>query len=183
MKTRKIVTIALLLFVGASLAFLVVKELNHPPADTEHKAEPAFQETALEKQITRETKIASDELNQPAAALSSEPKILVYYFYKNYRCVTCRKFEAYTDELLKGTFAQHLNDGRIQWLLVNIDEPENSHFIKDYGLVTKAIVIVKQLEGEQADWKNLDRIWQLVGDKEKFTNYVAEEIKGFIGEQ
>ncbi|MHC4639858.1 MAG: nitrophenyl compound nitroreductase subunit ArsF family protein, partial [Planctomycetota bacterium] len=182
MKTQKIVTIVLLLFVGVSLAFLIAKEVNRPPADTKQKADPAVQEPAPVKQISEETKKASDEPNQAPVTLAAEPEILVYYFYTNYRCVTCKKFEAYTNELLKGTFAQQLNDGRVKWLPVNVDEPQNSHFIKDYGLVTKSIVIVKQLEGGQARWKNLDQIWQLVSDKQKFTNYVAEEIKSFIGE-
>jgi len=183
MKTRQILTIVLLLFVGVSLAFLIAKEVNRPVADTEQKADPAGQETAPEKQIYQETKTAPEQLNQPPVILAPEPEILLYYFYTNYRCVTCRKFEGYTDELLKGTFAQQLNDGRLKWLPVNVDEPKNSHFVKDYSLVTKSIVIVKQLDGKQTGWKNLDQIWQLVGDKQKFTNYVAGEINGFLGEK
>ena len=40
--------------------------------------------------------------------------------------------------------------------MVNVDEPANEHFIKDYQLYSKSIVIVKMQDGKELKWENLD---------------------------
>ena len=61
--------------------------------------------------------------------------------------------------------------------VVNVDEDEHKHFVKDYELVTRSVVLVDA--GDAARWKNLPRVWQLVRDKEKFLEYVREETRQF----
>jgi hypothetical protein len=48
-------------------------------------------------------------------------------------------------------------------------------------LHTRAIVIVKIRDGEQTEWKNLDKIWELVGDKKVFVKYVQDEVAMYLG--
>jgi hypothetical protein len=37
-------------------------------------------------------------------------------------------------------------------------------------------------DGEQVGWKNLQKIWELVGDKESFVKYVQSEVAEYLGE-
>ena len=48
-------------------------------------------------------------------------------------------------------------------------------------LVSKSIVVAKLQGDEEVEWKNLDQIWKLVGDKETFINYIQQEIKTYLG--
>ncbi|MBI4061257.1 MAG: hypothetical protein HY403_07485 [Elusimicrobia bacterium] len=59
---------------------------------------------------------------------------------------------------------------------INVEEPENEHFVQDYGLSSKTLVIQKQRGGKKLEWRNLGRIWELVGDREAFSAYVRGEI-------
>jgi len=106
---------------------------------------------------------------------------VVYYFHGTARCPTCRKFESFSSEALREAFAEALKDGRLEWRVVNIEEPDNEHFVSDYQLYSKSIVIVKIQDGKQIAWKNLKRIWELVRDKEAFMQYVKDEVSSYLG--
>jgi hypothetical protein len=112
---------------------------------------------------------------------SQESTIMVYYFRTNVRCATCKKLEAYAREVVERDFAQDLKSGRLQWKMVNMQEPENEHFVNDFQLVTKSVVLVEQVNGKQKRWKNLSKIWELVMSQEKYQEYIRSEIEIFLG--
>jgi len=91
------------------------------------------------------------------------------------------KFEAFSNEALQDAFAEALNQGRLEWRAVNVDEPGNAHFVRDYELYSKSIVVVKIHNEKQTTWKNLERIWELVGDKGVFIKYVQDEVGAYLG--
>jgi hypothetical protein len=102
---------------------------------------------------------------------------IVYYFHGTSRCHTCRTIEAYADEAIKAAFAQELGSGAMQWKPTNVDEAANEHFIKDYGLYTRSLVVVDGANPTR--FKNLERVWELVRDKPSFAKYVQDEVRAF----
>jgi hypothetical protein len=115
----------------------------------------------------------------PAAATAGTETI-VYYFHGNARCATCKTIEAYADEAVHATFAAELEDGTLRWRVVNIDEPEHRHFIQDFQLVTRSVVLAEYRDDEIVRYENLDQVWRLVRDKERFVDYVQSETKAFL---
>jgi hypothetical protein len=105
---------------------------------------------------------------------------IVYYFMTTQRCANCMKIETWTKEAVEKGFPEPLKSGKMVWRMVNLDESANNHFIKDYGLFTKSVVLVKMREGKQAEWKNLDRVWELLTDQAAFQKYIADEVKQFV---
>jgi len=69
----------------------------------------------------------------------------------------------------------------LQFKVVNIDFPENKHFIKDYQLYTRSLIVAEFREGKQLRWKNLTGVWNYLGDREKFYDYVRSEIQAYLG--
>ena len=88
--------------------------------------------------------------------------VVAFYFHGNVRCATCKKIEAYADEAVQQGFAEALEDGALTWRVVNIDEPENKHFVQDFQLVTRSVVLAEYRDGKVVRWENLDKVWQLV---------------------
>jgi hypothetical protein len=113
---------------------------------------------------------------QPAA--NSQAKEVVYYFYTNYRCNTCRMLEAYTKEAVEKAFAEEIKRGTVAFSAVNVEVKGNEHFATDYQLKTKSVVLMQP--GNKDRWKNLEKIWQLVGDKEKYLRYIEDETGKFL---
>ena len=112
---------------------------------------------------------------------ASASEIVAYYFHGNLRCATCRKIEAYSEEAITQGFADELKSGQFAWRVVNTDESENKHFVKDFELITKSVVLVEYRDGEVTRFENLKLVWQLVGDKDGFLKYVRDATREFIG--
>lgn len=119
---------------------------------------------------------------KPAAATVAEAPsvaaaIRVYYFHGTTRCATCKTIEAYAHETVASAFAPELKAGTLEWVVVNVDEPANQHFTRDFQLYTRSVVVVDARDPKR--FKVLERVWQLVGDKAAFQKYVEQEIRAF----
>lgn len=115
-----------------------------------------------------------------AAADAPDHLVQVYYFRTNTRCASCRKIEAFTDGAVRRAFAQDMKDGKLAWRVINIQEAGNEHFIRDYQLAAKSVVVVDVIDGRQVRWKNLKRIWEMLHDELMFARYVEEEVRQYL---
>jgi hypothetical protein len=165
-----------LLFVGISVVYLVMGESRPDRIADETPAQPAIEpaiEPALDDGMVGDSSEKSEEPNQ---------LVIAYYFHGTQRCVTCRTIESFAEESLRTEFSGELETGKLAWRPVNVDTPENEHFIQDYELSTRSVVLVEMLDGEQKQWKSLTRTWELVRDKPSFVAYIQQETREFLGE-
>jgi len=105
---------------------------------------------------------------------------VAYYFHGDKRCMTCKKLESFSEEAFTAGFQKELEDSILIWRTVNYDKKDNKHFIDDYQLYTKALVLSRIKDGKEMEWKNLDKIWQKVGNQEDYIKYVQSETRKFI---
>jgi len=106
-------------------------------------------------------------------------KINVYYFHTSYRCSNCIHFDNWTKDVVKNRL-KALAD-TLNYQTFNIEEKENKHFVDDYNLVTKSVILSAVDEsGEELQWKNLDQIWVKVRDENKFKDYIESEISKML---
>ncbi len=94
----------------------------------------------------------------------------LYYFHGNVRCLTCKHFEDWTRSVAK--------ELPVSFQVINTDEDENTHYLHDYSLYTKSVVIVDR----NGKFKNLDKIWMLSRDENEFRAYIMQEVKQFMKE-
>lgn len=112
----------------------------------------------------------------------SGTRIIAYYFHQTKRCPSCKKIEAYTKETIENEFAEELKSGKLEFLPINVDEEGNGHYMDDYELFTKSVILSRVVDGKETEWKNLQKIWELLNSKEKFSEYIVSEIKTFMKE-
>jgi len=134
-----------------------------------------------------DTPVVSGSVVKPAPDSSAnegqtknQAKLIAYYYHGNVRCATCRRIEAYTKEAIDSAFADQLKSGALEWHVVNIDSAQNKHFVDDYQLYTRSVVLANLRDGKQVRWKNLDKIWTLVRNKPEFAKYIQSEVKLFL---
>lgn len=106
--------------------------------------------------------------------------IIAYYFHGTYRCSSCRTIEQYSREAIEENFPYQLETKKLFFKPVNVDLPENRHFIQDYQLYTRSLVIVAFKNGKQVAWKNLEKVWYYLNDPNKFHEYVRAEIQKLL---
>jgi hypothetical protein len=165
---KTIITVLLLAFIVASVGYMAMKK-SHSQTTTGNTASPG---KTITQQADSKTVVA-----QPAA---SGNKVVVYYLHGNKRCANCIAFEEYTTEAINNGLADKIQDGTLELKILNTDEPEYAHYVTDFQLTTKAVVVVKYKDGVQTEWKNLDKIWDLVKNKDEFIKYIETETKSYL---
>ena len=98
------------------------------------------------------------------------------------RCNSCRRIEAWSQAAIEGAFPEELASGRLAWQPVNLDDKGNAHYVDDYHLFTKSLIVVEEVGGKQVRWKNLEKVWELLTQEEKFYGYVQDEVRGYLTE-
>lgn len=116
------------------------------------------------------------------ATNNSDAKVIAYYFHGDFRCSNCYKIEKYSKEAIDKYFAKELASGELEYEVINTDEKGNEHFAKDYKLYTKSLVISKIKGGKEVEYKNLEKVWNYLDNKEAFYNYAKEEVAKFLEE-
>ena len=114
--------------------------------------------------------------SQAAVQKNEQSTMRVYYFHGNIRCKTCNKIEALTKKTLEEGFAAQLKNGSMELQVVNVDKAENEHFVDDYELAVRSVVLSQLKQGKEARWRRLDKVWQLVHDEAAFAQYLRDEI-------
>ena len=110
----------------------------------------------------------------------ASPKYIATYFLTNVRCPSCLTIERLSSETVRTEFSDQIESRQLEWRTVNIDEQGNYHFVKDYALYTKSVIISEEINGKEVRWKNLPKVWELLGNEVKFRNYLKEEISTFM---
>lgn len=123
---------------------------------------------------------------EPAAAAPAPPAdeparlVLVTYFTSDVRCPTCLKIEKQTREAVESGFADELAAGTLRYQSINFDQAENKHFVDDYGLAFKTVVVSERHQGKEVKWESYDKVWDLVNEPDAFAAYLQEGIRSHL---
>jgi hypothetical protein len=161
MKLRNIILVALLIGIGGIVLAQIMGTARAKPA-----AAPA---------VTN----AAPKLSPVASASRN---VTAYYFHRTVRCDTCRAIEAQAHATIEAEFTNELKNGALEWHVINVEEAGNEHFVKDYDLTIPALVLVDLLDGRQARWTKLDRVWELVHTPPALAQYVQKELRNHLGD-
>jgi len=113
---------------------------------------------------------------------NKKASVAVYYFHGNFRCANCRNLEQYSKEAIEKHFKDELVSGKVVFKVINVEEKGNEHFVNDYQLYTKSLVISLVKTGKEVKSKNLAKIWEYLKNKPKFYQYIKEEIDTYLNE-
>ncbi|GAK54466.1 hypothetical protein U14_05751 [Candidatus Moduliflexus flocculans] len=121
----------------------------------------------------------ADTTPAPVAATPTKT-IKVYYFHGTARCPSCKTIEELTNFAIVNGFKKELESGVLEFNAINVETPENQHFIKDYQLYTKSVIVSEVIDGKERRWKNLEKVWQLLMQEKAFTMYVQQEVSAYL---
>ncbi|MGN0843951.1 MAG: nitrophenyl compound nitroreductase subunit ArsF family protein [Kiritimatiellia bacterium] len=108
----------------------------------------------------------------PAAATVKEDvaeasSLTVFYFHGRQRCMTCNRMEKMVHEVADNLPA-------VEVKVVNLDEPANEHYVADFGLTMRTVVLQRE-----SRFTVLDKCWSLAHDEAVFKDYLARNIAAF----
>lgn len=176
---KNAVAICLISFVSATLVVLIARALDNQAAS---RLEPQLVQIADELRAIREQggiATADGTKNRP----SPEERLVVYYFHGNVRCPTCEAIEAQSLAVVENDFAEELESGELAWKVLNYEDPASAELAAEFDVHMANVVLVRMSGEKQLNWRRLDKVWALVGDKPEFAKFVRDEIGEMLGEE
>ena len=79
-------------------------------------------------------------------------------------------------QALEEKYAGALASGKIVFRAVNVEEPVNEHFVRDFGLTVRGVVMAGN-----GRFEKFDSVWNLVRDPEKFQSCIQDGVKRMMG--
>ncbi len=61
-------------------------------------------------------------------------------------------------------FADQLKSGELVFRTLNVGLPENKHFVDDYRLVSKTVIVSIRKNGAESSFENLQDVWFKLND-------------------
>ena len=107
--------------------------------------------------------------------------IVVVNFHPATRCNACREIGTEAQTVVETNFGDDLKSGRMNWRVINFEEPANKHFIQDYGLTTSTVVAVRRKAGRDVTWQRLDAVWDHLFEGPVMRAYLKEHIDQLRG--
>jgi hypothetical protein len=172
MELKNAVAICLISLCSATLVLVIARWLDNQAAS---RLEPRLAEIVDELRAIRRSGGISTSTNGQA---ESEPAdcLMVYYFHGNTRCPTCRAIESQSQEAVTTDFADQLKTKEVVWSILNYEEPATAPLAKKFEVQMPVVVLARRKAGQIEQWKRLDPVWALVGDKAAFGKYIHDEI-------
>jgi hypothetical protein len=88
--------------------------------------------------------------------------------------------EKFSREAIETNLKDDLTSGKLEFKAVNVEDRGNEHFVNDYKLYTKSLILSMLKDGVEVKSKNLDKIWEFAWNKQKFIDYVTGEMNAFV---
>ncbi|MBN1803622.1 MAG: hypothetical protein JW837_00075 [Sedimentisphaerales bacterium] len=126
---------------------------------------------------------ASSGLSRQHKGNPAASTVIVYYFHRTNRCFTCLSIEANAAQAIRDNFSQQMTDGTLIWMSLNLDDPGGEEFLKEFGITASTLVVARIVDANRVEFEKLDKVWQLLGDSEEFSEYVTDEINKFMNDR
>jgi hypothetical protein len=118
----------------------------------------------------------------PTPAAETSDALFVYYFHSKFRCPTCREIESLAHDFVQTELAAESASGQVVWKVVNYEERANAELAKKFSIQMPVVVLARMQDGQIAQWKSLDGVWGLVGDKPGYAAYLRKEVGQMLRE-
>jgi hypothetical protein len=109
-------------------------------------------------------------------------QVVVYYFHRKFRCQSCEILESTLQSTIQVTYANHFGSGKLAMCVINVDDPENRHYLEQFQILSNSIVIVEKKSGVVLRYKNLESIWDISENRDAITQMLQTEVGEFLPE-
>lgn len=107
-------------------------------------------------------------------------QVVMTYFISGPRCESCQKIEALCRATAAREFPTELANHQLVFRVIDTGEPANQHYLNDYQLTSKIVILSHRLEGRETEWVAMEKVWDLLEDPAAFGAYLAAPIRTYI---
>lgn len=119
----------------------------------------------------------------PAAAtvpVVAGHQVVMTYFISGERCESCKTIEALARHTAEQDFPAALAGGRLVFRVIDTGVPADHHFIDDYRLSAKTVILSHRVNGKETEWSDMSKVWDLLDDRPGFHAYLVRQIRSYL---
>jgi len=177
MDLKNAVAVCLISLFSATLVLLIARALDLQAAS---RLEPQLARICEELEAIRRSGGITAGPGGTAAGQFVDDGLMVYYFH-GIRCPTCLAAESQAHETVQSDFASQLGNGEVIWKVLDyVKDPAGAKLAKKFDVADPTVVLARMNGGQIEDWKRLDRVLALAGDKPAFAEYVRHGIRQML---
>lgn len=135
----------------------------------------AFVAVSLVALVVRSVRTGGAHSSVTVAPSATATRLVAFYFHGNKRCDACNSIERLTRAALK----PDTDAGMLEIRSVNVDEPAHAHFVTDFELAVRTVVLAEDVGGRYPRWKRLDECWSRYEEPADFTAYLQTSLQSF----
>lgn len=111
-------------------------------------------------------------------AVSGEiKKVEVIHFHGTHQCYSCITVGDYAEETVNTFFSDELESGKIVFMHINGELPENQEAVQKYGAAGSSLWIgTYTADGKFSKEQNIN-VWYKIGDEQEYMNYLKSVIE------
>ena len=127
--------------------------------------------------------VSLEESTTPVVAignLNADVKVVAYYLHMTTRCLTCLDIEEQSKNTVLDLYEDELTSGQLEWHAHNMELPEYQYLQSEFDLITPGFILAQVQGNEILQWKDLELVWDLVEEPDRFREYVNSELRKFM---
>ena len=129
---------------------------------------------------TAEAVSASSTASAVQPANVTADSVVVYYFHGNRRCRTCMGIQRAIQTTISERFGAETGSGALVFREVNIEEPANAHFVKEFDLSSSSMVVAARSGDKTVKWENCSQVWPLAHQETELAAYAEKQIRSYL---
>ena len=113
--------------------------------------------------------------------LSSDQKMILL-FHTAQRCEQCINMEKYINELLDESYSNFVEDRRLQFKMLEMDDPAHRNLVESFGLYTASVVLVGFKDMQATNTIVLRDVWSYIHDGTLFKSKLKPGLDTLLSE-
>jgi len=110
----------------------------------------------------------------------SDDQVVVYYFHRKFRCQSCEVLESTLVNTMRVVYADHFGSGRLAMCVINLDDPENRHYLDKFEIFSNSVIIAQKKGGNIYRFKAVESVWDVSEDRDAISHVLQKEVGQFL---
>jgi len=124
-----------------------------------------------------------DQVRGEEVAVEESPseadKIVVVHFHATQQCWSCVELGRLAKLTLEKRFPDELENGRVEFLSINVDLRENSEIVEKYRARGSSL-FVNFIYNNEDHIEEEVQVWRLLGSEIQFRKYLGDKLEAYL---
>lgn len=121
-----------------------------------------------------------ESLKADAEASKPGRYVRLVYFHRIPGCPTCQLMSRYIYQTVQTKFPEFTKNKTLVLRYMNFEDSQFASFAQAFNVKSPTLIAIEVQNGKDVRYWNLNQIWPLAADKEKFQEYIETKVRNLL---